>query len=502
MKQFKNYLQTQLRILEIKLSKTQKEIETFPSPQDINLSLYGTKEEIKRKYRKSNKPSIIKRITGPSNLDLQTYIRNQELTRLEELFYEYQRKINLIKNYLDVIVYTNITGPISYNEELIKYTLEYASTHNINPKEVVEFLIKICHSTNSNYLEREITNAYDHKEIDLLSNLFKQLFQEILTEQEYQKYSIVINQIFLQIELTQSKEDKQELLHIRESLITLQDYVNGTRIIKTLNIEEFKSLLINACISDNDQAMLLSKMEQKIKEECELEQKNKINEMMKRFLTAKELKLIKISEQKEKELTGPLKDLVSRAKKDVISMCKYLSYNIEVNDIHESLEILSDRITTLSNVLSNINEEQKESNSLFYVTDKEGIPLFLRNLEIQDLSDYQRIYSLLYQVASNKKGKKYMIKDQLIFYYIGDNQLKVVYIDTAECRIVVGIDGNGSFPLKKLISSDMVRQIEEISLLSITKDYRDIHSTYESIILDALNIEDKEEALTLKKNNF
>ena len=43
MKQFKNYLQTQLSILEIKLSKTQKEIETFPLPQDINLSLYGPK---------------------------------------------------------------------------------------------------------------------------------------------------------------------------------------------------------------------------------------------------------------------------------------------------------------------------------------------------------------------------------------------------------------------------------------------------------------------------
>ena len=52
MKEFKNYLQTQLSILEAKLQSILSDIENLPVPQDIELASYGTKEELKKMYLK------------------------------------------------------------------------------------------------------------------------------------------------------------------------------------------------------------------------------------------------------------------------------------------------------------------------------------------------------------------------------------------------------------------------------------------------------------------
>lgn len=518
MKEFKKYLQTQLSILEVKLQSTLSETENLPVPQDIELASFGTKEELKKMYIRELKPNIIKRIIGPTKYDLQIHIKNKEHQRLYEERRILERQISQIKQALPLITEQGIVGEIWPNDELIKFILEYSSTRNINPKELLDFLVQLCkHSKENDKVEdkikKNIARFFNEEDIieedsklSTLILLFEKLFMAILSKEEQDRYSLVINQIIIQLRVEKDKvtkkETKPDLELQRRALIDLQDYINGTTIIKTLDTKNFELLLDTAGIPHSSKLELIEKMELKIKEENEKIQRSQTIEAMKRFLTEEEIELVRQAELKENTLIGPLKDLLHRAKKDVISMCKYLSYVDGVVDLHESLEILTDRTRVLKHVLLNIEEEQKEPNTLFYVTDKEGVPLFLRNMELHEIAEYNTFYNLLYKVAINGRGKRLFNKDDINFYYIGSGQYKVVYVETKGTRIVLGIDSlNPSYSIKRNITSDMIEQIKEIELRSTHPVFKEIHATYENVILEALNIKETGFTLSLKRNN-
>lgn len=518
MKEFKSYLKTQQSILEIKLQSIIRDIEKFPSPENIDITNFGTKEELHKSYLKDNKTNILKRIIGPSKTELQIYLRNREINKLTKEKTKCERQINQIKQALSVIKEKDIIGEIWPNDEIIRYILEYASTRNINPNEVLKFLVQLCKYSKQNdkvedKIKTNIARFFDENEIILeetknstISLLFEKLFITILTEKEQDKYALVIKQILTELtvvknEVTQ-KETKPELEQQRQALIELQDYINGNCIIKTLNTKSFHKLLELAGIPRATQLELITQMEQKIKEENEEQQRNLIVTTIKRFLTEEEIEVLRQAELKENTLIGPLKGLLSRAKKDVISMCKYLCYMDEVADMHESLEILSDRNRVLKRILESIEQEQKEPNTLYYVTDKEGVPLFLRNLELHESNDYNMIYNLLYRVSTKEKGKRLFTKDNIDFQYIGNRLHKIVYVEQSGIRIVIGIDSQiPSYSVKKNLTKDALDKIEEITHRSIHPTFKEIHATYESVILEALNIKETGYTLSLKKNN-
>ena len=217
-------------------------------------------------------------------------------------------------------------------------------------------------------------------------------------------------------------------------------------------------------------------------------------------LEEKDIELLRKADQKANSSIGPISDLIKRAIKDVISMCKYLSYTDQIGDIHESLEILEDRIRVVKNILANLELDEQTSNTLFYLTDNEGIPVLLRNLEVYEVTEYMYIYNLLYKAANKNQGKRFASKDNIDFYYLRANQLRLVYADTNNCRIIVGIDGYNTInTIKKSISKEVITKINEISNRSSNKTCREIHATYENVILDSLNIKDQSYTLSLKR---
>ena len=124
----------------------------------------------------------------------------------------------------------------------------------------------------------------------------------------------------------------------------------------------------------------------------------------------------------------------------------------------------------------------------------------IRNLEVYELTEYMYIYNLLYKAANKNQGKRFASKDGIDFYYLKANQLRLVYADTNNCRIIVGIDGYNSInTIKKSISKEVITKLNEISNRSSNKTYREIHATYENVILDSLNIKDQSYTLSLKK---
>lgn len=515
MENFKNYLETQLNIIEIKLKGILVEIENIPDPSDIDLTIYGSKEQIKKEYNKKVKVSLFKKIIGPSMGDLKEYLRDREISRLSKLKLRYERQISQIKQAISYL-YGNGTTEIYPNDEIIRFLFKYVSIHNINPSDVLRYLIDICETsldrTNvEDKMKRNLTSFFDyegniHKEakISTIYLILDKLFASVFTEQELEEYNIIINQLYVQIRLDKDKiskkDSKPELELKRKALIELQEHISGTSIIKTLDLKSFKLLLDTAGIDKQIQEILLKKMEKKIKEEDLAFQRQRTIEAMNMFLSDEDIELIKQAEVKENTLIGPLNELVSRAKKDVISMCKYLSLFDPTSDVHDALEILNDRLRVLKHVLLNIDEEHKESNTLFYVTDKDGVPFILRNLELHQISEYNNIYNLLYKVSSNTKGKKYISKDGIDFYYIGYGNLKIVYTEFKDNRIIVGIDSvNPTFHMKSYITSDVIDQINEIEYRSINSSFKEIHTTYENVILEALNIRESSYSLTLKK---
>ena len=101
MKEFKNYLQTQLSIKKLKLQSIIREQESLPAPDNIDITQYGTKEELREMYNKDLQPNIIKRFFGPSKLDLQIHIKNKEELRLYSQKSKLEREISQIKQALE-----------------------------------------------------------------------------------------------------------------------------------------------------------------------------------------------------------------------------------------------------------------------------------------------------------------------------------------------------------------------------------------------------------------
>ena len=516
MKEFKNHLLTKQNIIELKLQSIIRDIETFPSPEEIDITEYGTKKQLKKMYNNELNPNPIKRIIGPTTKELQIHIRNREVFKLKKEQLQLEKKLSQINQALPQIGEYGIKGEIWPNDEIIKYILEYASQRSVNPKEVLLFLVQLCkHSKDTDKVEdkikKNISRFFDEKdrilpdtELSTLTLLLDKLFTAILTRNEGEQYTLVINQLMVQLKVekdeTLKKATRPELEQQRKALIELQVYINGATITKALDIDEFKKLLDLADIGAYEKEEFISKMKTKIKEEQEKEQREKTLEALKRFLTDDELNLIKKAEQLEKTSIDEIRDLIKRAKEDVISMCKYLSYIENVLDMHESLDILSDRIRVLKNILSTHKNENKEPNSLYYITDKEGVPILLRNLEVHEITEYGIIYDLLYRAALGEKGRRAFEKEGYNFSYLHHEKTKLIFTDTNECRIIVGINSQNPIKeIKKYVTKDVRKQIREIETRSCNPMYRDIQATYESVILEALNVKEVGYTLSLKK---
>lgn len=517
MKQFKNYLETQLNITQIKLKNVIAQIENLPDPQDIDITKYGTKEELKIMYNEDLKPNLLKRLLGPSKLDLQIHIKNKEHLRLYSEKRILERIINQIKQAIEATDELGIHGNIWPNDEIIKLMLEYASTNNINPQELLLFLIQLFKHARENdkvedKIKKNISSFFDNQDkiletakLSTLTLLFDKLFNSLLNKEELNRYELVINQIMVQLKIEKDKvtkkDTKPELELKRRALRELQEYLKGNKVVKTIDIKNFKLLLDTAEIPRKFQEKLISEMETKINEEQKTAEKKQIQEAILRYLSEDQLEVLKQGEQLANISTGDIRDLLNRAVKDVISMCKYLSYIDEVSDMHESLEILEDRIKVLKSIIANVKEENLEPSRLFYITDSEGVPVLLRNIEIYELTDYSTIFNLLYKTSSKVKGKKFLTKENIDFYYLKSYQIRIIYAEVKGLRIIIGIDSHNSInTIKKNITNEIIRKIQEIEHRNTNKTFKEIHATYENVILETLNVKSPAYTLTLKRD--
>jgi hypothetical protein len=314
---------------------------------------------------------------------------------------------------------------------------------------------------------------------------------------------MVLDQLYIELELLSKeqlpKTTKSNISTKRESLIELQKYINGLKVSKTLDIPTFTKLLNKAEIPEAHQEKLISLMQKRIAFENERAEKEKIKSIIEHFLSQDEKSLLENALILERQIEGPLQAMIKRARKDVLSMCKYISMSGENINFHETTEILTERLKVLKSILTNVEHQKNPSNSLFYIISKEGLPLILRNIELYEFCDYNTIYNLLYRAATTEAKKSFCI-NRINFYVMSLNHLKLVFAEAKGKRIIIEVCHNQSInTIKKHINEEIIKQIEEISLKSNNTEYKKIHATYESVILECINIKGIEHPLTLKK---
>ena len=329
MKQFKNYLETQLNITKIKLKNIIAEIENLPDPQDIDITTYGTKEELKKMYIKDLRPNFFKRIIGPTKLDLQIHLKNKEHQRLYNEKRILERIIDQIKQTLEVINEQGIHGCIWPNDEIIKLMLEYASTNNVNPEELLIYLVQLFKNTKENdkvedKIKKNIARFFNENykilpdtKLSTLTLLFDKLFMTTLNKEEANRYDLVINQIMVQLKVEKDKitkkDIKPELELKRRALRELQEYLKGDKIDKTIDLKNFQLLLDTAEIPKRHQEKLLKEMELKIQEENKEHERKQVQDAIVHYLSESQIEVLKQGEQLASTSTGDIRDLLNRA---------------------------------------------------------------------------------------------------------------------------------------------------------------------------------------------
>lgn len=515
MKRFKKYLETQLKIIETQLEAIKKTITEFPSAKNIDIASYKNIDKIRKEYTKTYKVNIVKRIFGPSKKELQEFIHELELKRLVEAKESYQQKIKQITEYMNSSNENGLIKKMDTDKNLFILIFDYATNNSINPKELLEHIINICkYSLETEKLDSKIKNniasffddnyqLIDQKEFKSIKLIIIKFFHLILGEDTETKYKMVLDQLYIELELLSKeqlpKTTKSNISTKRESLIELQKYINGLKVSKTLDIPTFTKLLNKAEIPVAHQEKLIVLMQKRIAIENERAEKEKIKSIIEHFLSQDEKSLLENALILERQIEGPLQAMLKRARKDVLSMCKYISMSGENINFHETTEILAERLRVLKSILTNVEHQKNPSNSLFYIISKEGLPLILRNIELYEFCDYNTIYNLLYRAATAETKKSFCI-NRINFYAISLNHIKLVYAETKGKRIIVEVCHNQSInTIKKHINNEIIKQIEEIALKANNTEFKKIHATYESVILECINIKGIEQPLTLKK---
>ena len=151
--------------------------------------------------------SIFKRLVGPTELELQTFIRNKELKKLTKRKKSYESKIIQMIDYLNASNENGLTQEITTKREVLKQMMYYAKKHYTDPKILLKNIINLFkHSKDSNNIEDKfksnIASFFDYEgkllpnsEIKTIKMMLEKFFMMILDKKEVEDYQIIIEQL-------------------------------------------------------------------------------------------------------------------------------------------------------------------------------------------------------------------------------------------------------------------------------------------------------------------
>ncbi len=520
MQQFQFHLREKLLDLTVRLEKLEKEIANIPQEEDIIIENYGNKKDLRATYYALYPTSTLKKLIKPRKKDLQRLVRDNILAKLTNKKEKLLTSIEQIKEALESIKEDKLTDNLTNSNKLIVELLEHSLNSNLTAKQTIALFLEIIRKTIrddslTNTIKRNIVSSYNEDNTikeglnpKAIILLYDKLFNQILSKEELLKYAIVISNIKIEIVLSQEKsipEDKEVLLNQKEALSILQTYIYNETILKPAqNIEEFKELLRVAGLDDDTRRYLLGKMETKIEEENFIARKKQTIKAVRNHLSETELLHLKKAVELEKVHTGRMKELISRVKADVISICKYMELLNTEQDINASQEILTKRCAILKELVTSLDTMNPTLSSFYYLADDELIPYMLRAIEESEIEDQSNIYNLLILISENRESKKLIGTISGISIYIVKNSThNILFTYKGTKPIIINVYKNMLNPNNKpKLSKKQITELRRIIDSKYSKEYEELNTAYENLILSSLSLDSSKVKLTLGKRKI
>lgn len=514
MNKFKLHLQDKLQSLTTILEKLNIKIETLPPEHEIKLDSI---KKLKKEYHETNNSNILKRILGPSKQELRKYLRNKKLQKLEQNRDRLIAKIDELTIAIASINENQITEELENTNNIIIELLEYSINLNLTPPETTRLLLEIIRNSKQDdsllsNMKTSLLNYYD-KEGNIISTynlntlrlIYEKLFKLILSPQELQKYSIIINALTIEIYLKGPKklspQTKEQLTEQKESLGKLQTYIYNGEIVNTPDdIEEFRKTAESSGLELKAIEVLVEKMKDKIAENKRIERLTNAKEETSPYLTTDEIERLQKAIELEEQYTGDMQNLISRLINDIISICRYIKMIEETQDVSDSLEILTKRHNILKDLVKKLSEENNNQNAFYYLTDDDLIPYIYRTIEISDVTQLPDILNLLRRLSSCNKHKIAATIDEITIYKIETKNHIILYtIKDDRITIINAYSNVRAVNCTSLINEKQLTKLKEILEITSNPEYQKLNNAYENLLISSLTLNQGENNLTLFK---
>lgn len=499
-KTFKSFYSSKLQDLNNEILLINRKLKNLPSEENITLPTGEELTELRHSYLRHHRRSIKSRLLGISKKDLQKHFLEMQKSELTKSLKEKLQEINELKSsYKENQDKTTILPSTA----IIKAYLNYAKEYKIPASTILDFLISIFHNDLPpknvlSTIEKDIIsyfnidNTFDTKETNTIIFLFKKLFDMVLKD-KITDYEDLIASINEEIKERGSKrilssDEKYTLLVQRKAVDTLKTYIKGNKVIKSSdNINDFIRLLEDAKVEEKQAkiyAMQMIELIQSNEEEMNnaLVSKNVSQEEYNIFMQAKSLLATLPIEEQQK--------LLSRLIKDIISICKYINMGIVADELNDAREVLFTKIDLLRSQLKILTNPPTETSTFRYVTNNEGIPLIIRNIEGIDIMSYKDIYYALKSLSPNAATLPSFTTNGFDFYVQKASDVNIVYT-IINGRIVL-VSATAEKDISK-ISSDIYYSsltcLAEMASKPTSDEDNLVEQNYENLLIKLLDLD-------------
>lgn len=469
------------------------------SEEDIDLNNYPS---IRQKYlNKYYKDFKLRRIFPIPKAKLKKFVLEEEKKEIKSKLKNISKEREELEHLLEELpkekdtLYPNRSFLANY---ILKST---------DPKETIDTIINICRRIPSdNYaviaqIERNIANVFtpDNQikkdtDFETVKWLFSKLFSFF---PDSQIMSSKLAEITKELARQTKKEVKRsDLIEAKDALNILTKYLKQGKIIATHpNIEEFTSLLNIAKVEETQKQALIKEMNQRIKKE---NQKKEDQSLLKKYLTKDEYTYLKEAYELSKQSSDELHQMIKEEIHQIILLCRYLKLAPVQTVFHEAYESIARHYDSIKIIINSITSFEKERN-YFYLTDEKHKPYILRSILSEDVTNYESIYFFLRSINDLLPTSSIIYKEDTLEIRSLNNGKYTIYFKISGNDIIIldieGITPKG--PLNHLPQS-IKEQITTIENKKDNPEFRQIHSTYERIISNTLDL-DKTKPKTLQK---
>lgn len=502
---FKTYCAERINKIRKEISQSEEAISNFPRQEDIKIEDYGNKKDILSRVTKQKGKKIRHLIFKPTKVEVKSFIRQKEISSLENHIHELQEEIKQLTNALESFnqaknIFTKSVYP---NDYILKAILNYIQNNNSKIAESFKILISLFKSLDTELvgltgkIERDIGNQFneDYKPIVTasISNItfsIDKLFKGIMGEGNLEKYAKSIEKIKNYI-ITQAKRDEQsprDKLLVRQNAINeLQKYIKDDEIISPApSLKHFKEVLEAAGINPKVIQIYCEKMAVLLKED---EIKESL-EIIKRNLTASEIEIWQKAKKLELEIDNQeLKDLLFGITKDIVSACKYLELMPIPEQRDMTFEIITQKIDSLSSTINNIVSQESEISVFYYATNQDNIPYALLNIETIDTLQYEKIFRMFQALASGEIKHVSVYQTRSIsLKRIEGTEVDIYYADICDKPIIVSIHphilSDTELHIPKSVRDSIMSIIKSVK----NEEFNKLQATYERLIIQSLDI--------------